>query len=458
MIFSSLTFIFFFLPILLLIYYITPKKYRNLILLIFSLIFYIYGEKQYVILLISSALINYIIGKKIEQKGRKKYLILGLIINITILLYYKYANFFIDTFNDIFSLGIKNLSIILPLGISFYTFQNISYLIDVYDKKIKSEHNFITYTTYLIFFPELIAGPIVRYSDIKKDLEQRKENINKFSYGITRFVIGLSKKILLADTLYNMKTNIISTSMSTLSYWLVAFTFLMQIYYDFSGYSDMAIGLAKMFGFNLKENFNYPLISKSITEFWKRWHISLSSFFKDYVYIKLGGNKVSKILNIRNLLIVWLLTDLWHGASYNFIIWGLYFFLFIIIEKLFLKKHLNNKILSHIYVITVLLIGFVIFNITDITELITFIKGMFGINTKLINNESLYYLKTNLVLIIISTLLGTPIIKNIITKLKKGKHIKLLNILEVPLILTLFLLSISVLLSSSFNPFIYFRF
>ena len=335
MIFSSLTFIFFFLPILLLIYYITPKKYRNLILLIFSLIFYIYGEKQYVILLISSALINYIIGKKIEQKGRKKYLILGLIINITILLYYKYANFFIDTFNDIFSLGIKNLSIILPLGISFYTFQNISYLIDVYDKKIKSEHNFIT---YLIFFPELIAGPIVRYSDIKKDLEQRKENINKFSYGITRFVIGLSKKILLADTLYNMKTNIISTSMSTLSYWLVAFTFLMQIYYDFSGYSDMAIGLAKMFGFNLKENFNYPLISKSITEFWKRWHISLSSFFKDYVYIKLGGNKVSKILNIRNLLIVWLLTDLWHGASYNFIIWGLYFFLFIIIEKLFLKN------------------------------------------------------------------------------------------------------------------------
>ncbi len=458
MVFSSITFLYFFLPLLFLVYFIIPKKYRNFVIFIFSILFYIFGEKWYVILLLISCLFNYIIGRLIGNNKNKIYLIIGLIFNIGLLIYYKYTNFFISTFNDIFNLNLSTLNIVLPLGISFFTFQNISYLIDVYKKDVESEKNLLTYLTYITFFPQLVAGPIVRYKDVLNDLNNRKESISNFSLGVERFVIGLGKKVIIADTLYHFGTNVYSSNMSMLSYILVALSFLLQIYYDFSGYSDMAIGLAKMFGFNLKENFNYPLTSTSITEFWRRWHMSLSSFFKDYVYIPLGGSRVGNLKYIRNILVVWLLTGFWHGASYNFILWGLFFFIVLLIEKYILKKYLKNNIFSHIYTFILLLISFVIFNITDLNELLIFLKGMFGIGVKLVNKESLYYLKTNIVLIIISLIGSTTILKNLYQKLRKGKYNKVINILEIIYIPLILILSISILLSSSFNPFIYFRF
>ena len=373
MVFSSISFLFFFLPLLYLCYFFTPKRFKNHILLIFSLIFYIFGEKLYVLLLLTSCLVNYICGLLIERKKKKVFLIIGLVINVTLLFYYKYTNFFIDNFNNIFNLNITSLNIILPLGISFFTFQNISYLIDVYRKDVPSQKNFFTYCTYITLFPQLVAGPIVRYKDIKNELENRKESLNLFSEGITRFIIGLGKKTLIADTLYNMFTNIMATNMTMLSYWLVALGFTFQIYYDFSGYTDMAIGLGKMFGFKFKENFNYPLTASSITDFWRRWHMSLSSFFRDYVYIPLGGNRCLLIKNIRNIFIVWFLTGFWHGAAWNFIIWGLYFFILLIIEKYILNKFLKENKVSHLYTFILVMFSFVIFNITDLNTLQTFL-------------------------------------------------------------------------------------
>jgi len=457
MIFSSISFLFFFLPLLLLIYYLLPKKARNLILLIFSLIFYYFGEKWYVILLILSCFINYIIGIIIEKREKKAYLIFGLIFNLALLIYFKYTNFFIDTFNNIFSINIQTLKIVLPLGISFFTFQNISYLIDVYRRDTKSQKNFLSYATYITLFPQLVAGPIVRYKDIENELETRKESIPLFSEGIKRFVIGLAKKVLIADTIYNLYSRILLSEMSILTYWLVAIFFTLQIYYDFSGYSDMAIGLGKMFGFNLKENFAHPLVSPSITEFWRRWHMSLSSFFKDYIYIPLGGNRVSKLKHIRNIFIVWILTGFWHGASWNFILWGLYFFIFLLLEKLFLNKYLKGGI-SYIYTFIIVVISFVIFSITDFNEMFLFLKGMIGVGTKLINNESIYYLKISLTTLIISLLGIGKLLPNIIEKLKKGELNKITMYLEVLFIVLIFIASIASILSSTFTPFIYFRF
>lgn len=458
MIFSSISFLFFFLPILLLIYYIFPCKYRNYILLIFSLIFYYFGEKEYVILLILSCFINYLFGLLISKYKNKLFLILGITINLGILVYYKYTNFLLQSLSVFSSKDIPYLKIILPLGISFFTFQNISYLIDVYRCDVKSQRNFFKYCTYITLFPQLVAGPIVRYKDICSELNDRKLNLKMFSDGIERFIIGLSKKVLIADTIYSMYTQILASDMSVLSYFLVALGFTLQIYYDFSGYSDMAIGLGKMFNFDFKENFDYPLIASSITDFWRRWHISLSNFFKDYVYIPLGGNRCSKIKNIRNIFIVWILTGLWHGASWNFVIWGLYFFIFLVLEKYFLKKYLKGGVLSHIYTFVIILISFLIFSITDINELFLFIKSLVGINTKIINFESLYYLKNNLVILIISLLGVGPFIKNKINDLKKGKLNKWIESGYIIYIFLVFIICISKIISSSFKPFIYFRF
>ncbi len=458
MVFSSISFLFFFLPLLYLCYFFTPKRFKNHILLIFSLIFYIFGEKLYVLLLLTSCLVNYICGLLIERKKKKVFLIIGLVINVTLLFYYKYTNFFIDNFNNIFNLNITSLNIILPLGISFFTFQNISYLIDVYRKDVPSQKNFFTYCTYITLFPQLVAGPIVRYKDIKNELENRKESLNLFSEGITRFIIGLGKKTLIADTLYNMFTNIMATNMTMLSYWLVALGFTFQIYYDFSGYTDMAIGLGKMFGFKFKENFNYPLTASSITDFWRRWHMSLSSFFRDYVYIPLGGNRCLLIKNIRNIFIVWFLTGFWHGAAWNFIIWGLYFFILLIIEKYILNKFLKENKVSHLYTFILVMFSFVIFNITDLNTLQTFIKGMFSINTNLINNESIFYLKNNLIIIVISFIGIGPFLKQAIIKLQKGKLNKIFDCVSIIYLFLIFILSIAKIISSSFNPFIYFRF
>ncbi len=458
MVFSSISFLFFFLTLLFLSYFLVPKKYRNNVLLIFSLIFYYMGEKWYVFLLLLSCLVNYIIGLLIEQKRKKLYLIIGLVFNIGLLFYFKYTNFFLETFNNIFNFNLPMLKIILPLGISFFTFQNISYLIDVYRKSVLPEKSFLRYATYITLFPQLVAGPIVRYQDVALELETRQESFELFSIGVKRFVIGLAKKVLIADTIYHVYTNILDFNMSALSYILVAICFTLQIYYDFSGYSDMAIGLGKMFGFNFKENFNYPLIASSITDFWRRWHISLSSFFKDYVYIPLGGNKCSKIKNIRNIFIVWALTGFWHGASWNFIMWGIYFFVFLILEKFILKKYLKKNFIAYIYTFIIVIISFVIFSITDLNELFSFLKGMMGIGVPLYNKEILYLLRNNLVILVIAFLGISPFLKNKINSLKKGKLEKVIEGGEIIFILGIFILVVANIVSSSFNPFIYFRF
>ncbi len=458
MVFSSISFLFFFLSLLLFCYYLVPKKYRNFVLLIFSLLFYYMGEKEYVILLLLSCLINYILGILISKKNKKLYLIIGLIINIGFLFYFKYTNFFLNTFFNIFNFKAPILAIILPLGISFFTFQNISYLIDVYRKDALAEKNFFKYATYITLFPQLVAGPIVRYKDISEELCNRKESFKLFSEGVIKFIIGLAKKVIIADTIYRMYINIINSNMAMVSYLLVAVGFTLQVYYDFSGYSDMAIGLGKMFGFNFKENFNHPLVSFSVTEFWRRWHISLSSFFKDYVYIPLGGNRCSKLKNIFNIFIVWLLTGLWHGASWNFIFWGIYFFAFLILEKFMLKKYLKKNLFSYIYTMIIIIISFVIFNITDLNELGMFLKGMIGINVPLLNSEIIYYLRNNFILLVVAFLGISPLIKNKINYLKKGKWQKVIEVLELIYVFSLFLIAIACIVSSTFNPFIYFRF
>ena len=458
MVFSSISFLFFFLTLLFLSYFLVPKKYRNNVLLIFSLIFYYMGEKWYVFLLLLSCLINYIIGLLLQQKRKKFYLIIGLVFNIGLLFYFKYTNFFLETFNNFFNFNLPMLKIILPLGISFFTFQNISYLIDVYRKSVLPEKSFLRYATYITLFPQLVAGPIVRYQDVALELETRQESFELFSVGVKRFVIGLAKKVLIADTIYHVYTNILGFNMSALSYILVAICFTLQIYYDFSGYSDMAIGLGKMFGFNFKDNFNYPLIASSITDFWRRWHISLSSFFKDYVYIPLGGNKCSKIKNIRNIFIVWALTGFWHGASWNFIMWGIYFFVFLILEKFILKKYLRKNFIAYIYTFIIVVISFVIFSITDLNELFSFLKGMMGIGVPLYNKEILYLLRNNIVILVIAFLGISPFLKNKINSLKKGKLEKVIEGGEIIFILGIFILVVASIVSSSFNPFIYFRF
>ncbi len=458
MVFSSISFLFFFLPILFLIYFTIPQKYRNITLLIFSLIFYFFGEKWYVLLLIFSSTINYLIGKKIGKKKDKKFLLIGIIFDLGLLIYFKYTNFFIENFNGLLNLSIPSLKVILPLGISFFTFQNLSYLVDVYRKDVECERNLLDYITYIALFPQLVAGPIVRYRDIKDELLERKETIDNFAEGVMRFTIGLGKKVLIADTLYNSYTTIMASDLSLISYWLIALMFTFQIYYDFSGYSDMAIGLGKMFGFNFKENFNYPLVASSITDFWRRWHMSLSGFFKDYVYIPLGGNRCGKIRNIFNIFIVWSLTGFWHGASWNFLFWGLYFFLFLILEKFILKKHFKVGILSRVYTFLIVTISFVIFSVTDIGALGTFLKGLMGIGTELLNDETLYYLKNNIVIILISFIGMGPWLKKLIEKIKKGKLEKCLSVLEYIYFISILIMAISVLISSTFNPFIYFRF
>ena len=459
MIFSSILFIYYFLPLLLIFYFLVPNKYKNLILLVFSLIFYFLSEPKYIIVLLLSCVINYILSKQIEKnKHPKLYLIISLIYNIGSLLIFKYTDFFIDNVNNIFNINIPFMHIIMPIGISFYTFQIIGYIVDVYNKKHKSAKNILVFMTYVCLFPQLVAGPIVRYIDVEKDLNNRTHSFDKFAKGIKRFIIGLSKKVLLANVLGEF-TKLLVTE-TVLSSWLKPISYTLQIYFDFSGYSDMAIGLGLMFGFKFLENFNYPLIASSITDFWRRWHISLSSWFKDYVYIPLGGNRVSKLKWIRNLFIVWFLTGFWHGASWNFIIWGLYFGIILVIEKLFIGKYLEKtKIFKHIYSIIIIVISFLIFNSTTTSEIFNSLKNMFNLNNiEFINQETIYYLKSYLVLLIVSIISATPLLKNIISKLKTTKIKTIIDILEPITYIALLILSTAFLIDESFNPFLYFRF
>ncbi|MFR2787383.1 MAG: MBOAT family O-acyltransferase [Clostridia bacterium] len=460
MVFSSITFLFYFLPIVLALYYLVPNKFKNLILLISSFIFYFYGEPKYVLLMAFSIISTYICGILVDKyrgtKTAKLFLILEIIISIGLLIYFKYADFIIKNINLWLSQKIDLINVLLPIGISFYTFQMISYVVDIYRGEVKVQKNILKLATYVSLFPQLIAGPIVRYSTIEKQLENREYSINKFSLGVRRFVIGLGKKVLIANVIGTLvNTFFISEDKSILFYWLYAIGVMLQIYFDFSGYSDMAIGLGKMFGFDFLENFNYPYIATSITDFWRRWHISLSSWFRDYVYIPLGGNRVSKIKWIRNIMVVWILTGLWHGAEWNFIIWGIYFGILLIIEKLFLLKKTEKipKFLKVIYTLFLVMISFIIFNGNEIIENI---KGLFGIgNISVISKESIYYLKSYFIVILIGIIGATPIMKNIV---KKEKIKKITNILEPIYLFSILLLSTSYIIDGSFNPFLYFRF
>lgn len=464
MVFSSITFMYYFLPIVLLIYFIVPSKFKNLVLLLSSLGFYFYGEPTYIWVLLLSCFINYISALLIDKyrKRSKLILILAVIFNLGMLMYFKYTNFFIENINNLFKLDINSIKVIMPIGISFFTFQTLSYVIDVYTKKVKANKNFITFASYVSLFPQLIAGPIVRYSDVEKELKNRTHSYDKFALGIRRFTIGLGKKVLIANVMGEM-VNILNTmnNQSVLTYILIAIGFTLQIYFDFSGYSDMAIGLGKMLGFNFLENFNYPFIANSITDFWRRWHISLSSFLRDYVYIPLGGNRVSVLKHIRNIFVVWFLTGFWHGAAWNFIIWGLYFGIILTIEKYFysdfLKKH---KVFAHIYTMILVIISFVIFNASSFTEVITFMKNMFGFNNlPFTNPETIYYLKSYLLIIMISIIASTPLLKNICIKLKEKERLtKVMDILEIVFIFIILILVTAFLIDSSFNPFLYFRF
>ena len=467
MLFSSITFIYMFIPIVFILYFIVPKNYKNLILIISSLVFYFFGEPKYTLLLIISSISDFIhslyIEKHRDTKKAKTALISSIIFNVALLAFFKYSDFFIGTLNSLFSLDMNLLYIPLPIGISFFTFQTMSYTIDVYRGKAQVQKNFITLLTYVCLFPQLVAGPIVRYSDIAKELTYKDLSINNVAIGIKRLVYGLSKKILVANVLAEFCQVYYNTDDKTILFtWAYAIFFSLQIYFDFSAYSDMAIGLGKILGFNFPENFNYPYISKSISEFWRRWHMSLGSWFKDYVYIPLGGNRVSKSRLIFNLTVVWGLTGLWHGASWNFVVWGLYFAVLLALEKMFLLKLLEKlpSLISHLYVIVLILISMVIFDNTSFENLFTTLGTMFNLNdANFTSAQTMYYIKSYIVVLLSALVFATPLMKNIAVKLReKVISQNIVNAVE-PIVLGLLLIaSTSFLIDGSFNPFLYFRF
>ena len=465
MLFTSISFLYYFLPALIIIYFITPKKYKNIILLIASLLFYFYGEPKYVFLMIAEIVIAYtgaILIDKYKNQS-KNILIITLFIHVFLLIIFKYTDFIIQTINDISNANIKLLNIALPIGISFYTFQIISYIIDVYNGKVKVQKSIIKLATYVSLFPQLVAGPIVRYQTVEKELDDRVHSFNNFAYGIRRFSMGLAKKVLIANALGELCTKAFVLNETTvIFYWIFGISYMLQLYFDFSAYSDMAIGLGRIFGFNFPENFNYPYISKSITEFWRRWHISLGTWFKDYVYIPLGGNRDGKYKQIRNILIVWLLTGIWHGANWTFLIWGLLFGIILIIEKIFLNKFMEKlpSFIRRIYVLFIVMILFIIFNSDNMSVALTNIKGLFGMNGEaFVNDYTLHYLKSYLPVLIIALLGSTPFIKILIDKLRKNKYVNnIINILEPILIVVILVVVTSYLIDNSYNPFLYFRF
>ena len=465
MLFTSISFLYYFLPALIIIYFITPKKYKNIILLIASLLFYFYGEPKYVFLMIAEIIIAYIGAILIDKykNQSKNILIITLFIHVLLLIIFKYTDFIIQTINDISNANIKLLNIALPIGISFYTFQIISYIIDVYNGKVNVQKNIIKLATYVSLFPQLVAGPIVRYQTVEKELDNRTHSFNNFAYGIRRFSIGLAKKVLIANALGELCSKASATSEKTIVFfWIFGISYMLQLYFDFSAYSDMAIGLGRIFGFHFPENFNYPYISKSITEFWRRWHISLSTWFKDYIYIPLGGNRDGKYKQIRNILIVWLLTGIWHGANWTFLIWGLLFGVILIIEKIFLNKFMEKlpSFIRRIYVLFIVMILFIIFSSDNMSVALSNIKGLFGMNGEaFINDYTLHYLKSYLPVLIIALLGSTPFIKILIDKLRKNKYVNnIINILEPILIVVILVVVTSYLIDNSYNPFLYFRF
>lgn len=462
MVFSSLSFLFYFLPTILLLYYILPKKFRygrNFVLLIGSLFFYFVGEPKAIVVMLLSIFINYIGGIAVNsggEKQRKISLTIVVILNLAILFYYKYLMFIVGNLSKIFDINVETKSIYMPIGISFFTFQGMSYVFDVYMKNAEVKKNPLDIALYISLFPQLIAGPIVRYKTVADEIDGRVETLSLFSTGVIRFIVGLSKKVLLAnkfgiiaDEIFKLNGNY---NLSVPLSWFGVLMFALQIYYDFSGYSDMAIGLGKMFGFNFLENFDYPYISKSITEFWRRWHMSLGTWFRDYIYIPLGGNRVSVPRHILNMFIVWFLTGFWHGASWNYIIWGLYFFVFLVIEKYIFGSKFEQvpKIFRHLYALIVILIGWVIFKEENSFLLLKYLKAMFSVGLKPTIGGVTYYLKEYYIEIFLGIMFSTSILK----AFEKGKK----TIPAISIYFILLILSIISLFSSSYNPFIYFRF
>lgn len=466
MVFSSTIFLCVYLPLVLLGYYICPKKGRNLFLLIVSLVFYAWGEPKYVFLMIFSILVNYIFGRLMDKhrenkKRLKLMLVLSVVIDIGLLSVFKYTDFVITNVNAIFGANFDLLNIALPIGISFYTFQAMSYTIDVYRNDVRVQKNLIDFGMYITMFPQLIAGPIVRYADVQDQLAERSVTTADFSEGVMRFVVGLGKKVLLANQMGAVWSDIyaLGGDVSALMAWTGAIAYTFQIYFDFSGYSDMAIGLGRMFGFKFPENFRYPYQSVSITDFWRRWHITLSTWFKEYLYIPLGGNRRGLARQALNLLIVWSLTGFWHGAGWNFVMWGLYYFVILFIEKLFLLKALDKlpKFFRHVYALLLIIIGWVIFASDDVSVLLPYLGSMFGANGA-IGGMDVYTLLTKAVLLIICCIASTELPKKLFLSAAGAMNEKAAFTLKSVLMIALLALSMILLIGDSYNPFLYFRF
>lgn len=471
MLFSSITFMFTFLPCVILIYYISPKSIRNFILMLFSMIFYAWGEPKYIFVMLASIIVGYGMGlltdyykKKDKDKTARLAMVISVLVNLGILFFFKYIGFFTENLNKIPGIELKVLGHALPLGISFYTFQILSYSVDVYRGKAKCQKNIINLAAYITLFPQLIAGPIVRYETVAEQLDKREESVDMFGDGVNRFVTGLGKKVLIANMcgeIFDKLSGLAASENTVLLSWICSIAFSLQIYFDFSGYSDMAIGLGKMFGFEFLENFDYPYISKSITEFWRRWHISLSTWFRDYVYIPLGGNRRGKGRTLLNIFIVWLLTGFWHGAEWNFIIWGLYYFVLLMLEKLFLLEWLKKapSVISRLYSLFFINLGWVIFAYDKMPALKNAVLNMFGGSGLSFSNDlTIYYLISFGLFFVIAFVAATPLPKKGVTKLLNNKNEGLVTGLNAVFILCILVLSTAFLASEAFNPFLYFRF
>ena len=467
MLFSSIPFLYYFLPLVLAVYFLTPRAGKNAVLFLSSLLFYAWGEPRFCIFMLLSIAQGYVFGRLIEKHAQNKkrsklFLTASVALSLALLAYCKYADFFLSSVNAVTGLSFKLLHVTLPIGISFYTFQILSYVVDVYRGEVPAQKSFLKLGTYIAMFPQLISGPIVRYADIAPQLDSRQTTLEDVSSGACRFVIGLSKKVLLANVLYELITAFQqSRDLSVLYFWLYAVSFALQLYFDFSGYSDMAIGLGRIFGFRFQENFNYPYISGSITEFWRRWHISLGSWFRDYVYIPLGGNRVSKAKWLRNILVVWMLTGLWHGASWNFVLWGLGFAVLLVAEKLVYGRLLQRThVLKHVYTLLLVTLSFVLFNADSVSEAVLQLGAMFGAGgLPLVSTEGVYYLKSYAGTFLFAAIGATPLVSNAISRFGKTRFgAQALTVLQPLVMLALLAACTAFLVDGSFNPFLYFRF
>ena len=461
MLFSSVTFLYYFLPAVLITYFLAPRVLKNAVLLVFSLAFYGWGEPKLLFLMIFTILMFYVcgllIGRSRTEQGKKLWLTVSVVISIGLLALFKYADFFIDSFNAVTGLSIPLLRLALPVGISFYTFQSLSYTIDVYRGNVPAQRNPVSFGAYVALFPQLIAGPIVRYVDVARELNERQHSWEDFCLGLRRFLVGLGKKILIADNFaLLMKLFRESEGKSVLFYWLYAVAFMLNIYFDFSGYSDMAIGLGRIFGFRFIENFNYPYLSKSVTEFWRRWHMSLGSWFRDYIYIPMGGNRVSKARWVFNILTVWMLTGLWHGAAWNFVLWGLLFGILLMIEKWVPALQKLPTLLRHGYVLLIVCLSFVLFNAESLSQALSDMGGMFGFaGVPLVNAESLYYLRSYAPLFLMGIVGATPIVRDTARRIGEKPWGAIPEVLLMALLL---IVCSAYLVDGSFSPFLYFRF